>query len=689
MEICPNETQKNDNDHLCKDIDLSSCKLSKEDYTYLKENLTKDEIELYAKKFAKEYSYTDNHISIFENEIISILIYKNDNCISELKLNPQVLYDKCYEELKGIYNIDKKLIIMLITNKKRFNSSPSISSYTIHDPIEGKILKIYDICKDIPIEVQEDLLKKIENTNVDVESIKYLTEQNIDVFNISSIFYTDICFHFNSPIDKDIALKDRISLYYPNITLCENGCNIKGVNLTSLKAICDCKLNNLLKNNFLQNNAIYKSSLGEVEELLSNTNLEVFKCYKDFFNSKKVFTSLGGPIIFSFLIIQIALTIIYFLNTLYLLKKYLFNITDKYLLYLSNQNNNAQNNFLLSKNYFKSEPIKRKGKKSSGKTRRNKRKAKTKIEIGRKASINSNKRNSISYKNKYYPEIKNYFVYNEFVNNLSDNKKLNSNELSPIFQSKGKISPNKFNNDDNILNKSENDIKEYLKTDLNDLDYDDAIKKDKRKFCEYFCEKLKNNQIILNTFCVIEPLRPRVIKIMLFILQIDLYLVVNGLFFNEEYVSQIFHSENTDNFSSIIQRSIDRFFYTTLVGVIVEYIVDFFFIEEKKIKKLFIREKENILIIKYGITQIIKSTSKRNKWFIILIFVIIFISFYYIVCFNNIYPHMRKEWIISSIIIIISRQILSIIICLLESIIRFIGFFCKSEKVYKFSLLFS
>ena len=264
VEICPNETQKNDTDHFCKDIDLTSCKLTKDDYTYLKENITEDEIEIYAKKFAKEYSYTYNHLSVFENDILSIFIYKNNSCISELKLNPQVIYEKCYEEVKKIYNIDEELIIVLITNKKENNGSPRIDSYTMHEPKKGKLLRIDDICKDIPIEVQEDILKKIENTNADIESIKYLTGQNIDVFNISSIFYTDICFHFNSPIDKDIALKDRISLYYPNITLCENGCNIKGVNLTSLKAICDCKLNNLLKNNFLQNNAIYRSSLGEV-----------------------------------------------------------------------------------------------------------------------------------------------------------------------------------------------------------------------------------------------------------------------------------------------------------------------------------------------------------------------------------------------------------------------------------------
>ena len=31
------------------------------------------------------------------------------------------------------------------------------------------------------------------------------------------------------------------------------------------------------------------------------------------------------------------------------------------------------------------------------------------------------------------------------------------------------------------------DIKEYLSTDIDDMDYDDAIKKDNREFCTFFC----------------------------------------------------------------------------------------------------------------------------------------------------------------------------------------------------------
>ena len=51
---------------------------------------------------------------------------------------------------------------------------------------------------------------------------------------------------FESPNGKDVPLKERFLLFYPNVTFCDDSCNNIGVNLTSMKAICECKLKNLL-----------------------------------------------------------------------------------------------------------------------------------------------------------------------------------------------------------------------------------------------------------------------------------------------------------------------------------------------------------------------------------------------------------------------------------------------------------
>ena len=86
-------------------------------------------------------------------------------------------------------------------------------------------------------------------------------------------------------------------------------------------------------------------------------------------------------------------------------------------------------------------------------------------------------------------------------------------------------------------------------------------------------------------------------------------------------------------------------------------------------------------------TLIMKDIEKRYILFIVITFIITIFTWYHISCFNNIYPHMKKEWLIFSLLIIICIQILSLLSCILETIIRFVSFKCKSERLYKLSLL--
>ena len=67
---------------------------------------------------------------------------------------------------------------------------------------------------------------------------------------------------------------------------------------------------------------------------------------------------------------------------------------------------------------------------------------------------------------------------------------------------------------------------------------------------------------------------------MLLILQIDLYFFTNALFYNEEYVTKIFELEK-DSFSKAFWRFLDNLFYAFIVGVIINYIIEFFSFKKK------------------------------------------------------------------------------------------------------------
>ena len=114
-----------------------------------------------------------------------------------------------------------------------------------------------------------------------------------------------------------------------------------------------------------------------------------------------------------------------------------------------------------------------------------------------------------------------------------------------------------------------------------------------------------------------------------------------------------------------------------------------FFIEESRLKKIFKKKKDNILMLKSEISQIIKEIKIRYILFIVLAFLISIFTLIHISCFNIVYPNLKWEWLIFSSIIIVFMQVFSAFVCLIHTILRYISFKCKSEKIYKISYLLS
>ena len=225
-----------------------------------------------------------------------------------------------------------------------------------------------------------------------------------------------------------------------------------------------------------------------------------------------------------------------------------------------------------------------------------------------------------------------------------------------------------------------------MSTSIDDMEFDDAVVYDKRKYIEHLIENLKEDQIIPNTFIAEDKLKPRSIKVMVLLLNIMFYFIINGFFFSEEVISELYHiDEEKENFFSFIPRSITRLIYTTLVSIIIDIIVNFFFVEEKKIKGIFRREKDNIQSLRKNMAEFMKDLKTRYLGFIIFVPIVLIISFFYLLCFNYVYPYSQIEWIKSSIAIIIIMQILSTLKCILETSLRFLSYKFRSEKLYKIS----
>jgi hypothetical protein len=234
-----------------------------------------------------------------------------------------------------------------------------------------------------------------------------------------------------------------------------------------------------------------------------------------------------------------------------------------------------------------------------------------------------------------------------------------------------------------------NKIENFLSPSFDENDFDDVLCKDHRKFCEFFLEKFKNNQIFINTFFIQEIFRPLALKFIILIMTIEFYFVINALFYNEEYLSELFNSKKKDTFFSFIYRRINDYIYISAANGIISYIIGYFFIEDTKLKRIFVRNKNEEMKLKYELSILINNIGKR---FIILIFFSIFLSiifFIYISCFNIVYPYIREEWIKSSIFIVILMQTINFCITLIETCFRYLAIRCNSKKFFTLSLLFS
>ena len=482
----------------------------------------------------------------------------------------------------------------------------------------------------------------------------FLTDQNIDIFDSSGAFYTDICYEFDSPIDRDITLEDRLETFYPNVSLCDAGCQSKGVNLTTMKAICSCTFSDISTAGLVSD----IEYLNEVFEIISSSNIQVLKCMKYCF--KKFGSSVGGFLMLFCIIIVIFMGLIFYYKDMDIMKKYIIDKTTSYINYLnelSPEEEEKKTNILINSIDDKVSDSKAK---------------------------NHNKQNSkVDFKEQKDDSIE------QKGDVLLLNKVNNSKEVLSNHKIENKLNAiNKGGKDTNYLEKTEKeDFKEYLAPDVDDQEFEDIILQDKRTFKEYFLTALNDKQLFVNTFNVHDNFRPQSLKIVLFLLTLILYMVINGLFYGEDAISEIYHIEGDDSFFGFFPRSITRYIYSAVVGVIIGVIIDLFFVQERKMKGIFNREKKNIVNLKVQITKLSKEIVIRYIAFVIFVLVIFILLMLYLLCFNYVYPHTQGDWIKSSIFLIILMQILSVLVALLQTGLRFLGFRYKSEKLFKLSKL--
>ena len=167
-----------------------------------------------------------------------------------------------------------------------------------------------------------------------------------------------------------------------------------------------------------------------------------------------------------------------------------------------------------------------------------------------------------------------YSIYASNIAGLSDLNKLN-NQASILKIKKNtqiKIKRNKTKNlsksnsipsrRDNKINKIKNNTIIVNDYELNHLKYKEAIILDKRTFFNYYISLIRRKHLILFSFIPLDDYNLMTIKISHFLISISTYFAIDGFFFDDKTMHQIYKDKRAYN----IIEQISLIIYSSLIS---------------------------------------------------------------------------------------------------------------------------
>ena len=128
-----------------------------------------------------------------------------------------------------------------------------------------------------------------------------------------------------------------------------------------------------------------------------------------------------------------------------------------------------------------------------------------------------------------------------------------------------KTNDEKENKEDNI------DITKLNDQEINDLNYEIAIKIDKRTYFQYYWSLLKKKHLILFTFWPANDYNIYNIKVSLFLLSFGLFFSINGFFFSDDTMHKLYEDKGEFNISYRLRNSLFSFVFSYLLSKFISY----------------------------------------------------------------------------------------------------------------------
>ena len=219
---------------------------------------------------------------------------------------------------------------------------------------------------------------------------------------------------------------------------------------------------------------------------------------------------------------------------------------------------------------------------------------------------------------------KNFIGKNKIDNNIIIEKNLDLNlddKISCESIKSEKVSENK-----NEESEKKNKIYFSKSEEYEDMEYDEAIKKDKRNFYQIYKSFIFEKHIILNTFFTEVYLELRAIKISFLFFGYSISFILNAIFYTDEYISDTYHNNGVLDFASSLPKSIYSFIVTIILSSLLKMLSN----SKKQLTNIINNKKDEQEYYK----ALEKEFNKLNKK-LMAYFIIVFILglFFFLLCY--------------------------------------------------------
>ena len=348
--------------------------------------------------------------------------------------------------------------------------------------------------------------------------------------------------------------------------------------------------------------------------------------------------------------------------------------------------------YKIKKNKNKNEPPKKaknKEKKSSSKKRDKIIKDESKLfpssagellSIEHKSKIRNLNINILPIKNLKYKNVNKNINTRFFQENTNDSDlvKIQKKTYKKVKfkEKKEKNNSNKYSINDNLK------YRNLSTKELNNLDYSDALRIDKRTFFQYYCSLVKMKQIFLFTFVSNDDYNIFVFKLSLFLMSFSLYMVVDAFFFSMDKMHEIY----VKNGEYDLKLQIPQIIYSSLISAAISILVKYLSLSQSNILEM--KKEKNMEKLNIKVKELIKCLKiKFALFFVVSFFLLIFFA-YYIICFCGIYVNTQLHLIKDTLISFGLSLIYPFGLCLIPGFFRIPALKAKNkdkECLYKFS----